>query len=428
MENDSTNMNINDNSRISLILNDVCEFIVDCEHKTAPTQESGYPSIRTPNVGKGRLLLEGVNRVSEETYTAWTQRAVPQAHDLILAREAPVGNVAIVPEHTKLCLGQRTVLIRPNPNLAHSQYLVYYLLGPEVQGRIHSLTAGATVAHLNMSDIRGFPLTGIHPLPIQKKIAAILSAYDDLIENNERRIKILEEIAQNLYREWFLNFRFPGHENVKLVDSPLGKIPEGWKVVKVRDVADVNSTSIRNGNAPEHIVYVDIKSVSTGSIDTFRPMSFADAPSRARRTVQHGDTLWSSVRPNRRSYSLLLHPSDNLVVSTGFGVLRPTRVPYTFFYFATTTDAFADYLANRAKGAAYPAVGADDFEDADLLLGSGDMLAVFHETVEPMVLIRESLRKRNQSLRQARDLLMPKLISGQLDVSEIDITGAAYGN
>ena len=95
-------------------LNDYCELIVDCEHKTAPTQDTGFPSIRTPNIGKGRLLLEGVNRVSEETYKLWTQRAIPQTNDLILAREAPVGNVAIIPDGQQVCLGQRTVLIRPD--------------------------------------------------------------------------------------------------------------------------------------------------------------------------------------------------------------------------------------------------------------------------------------------------------------------------
>ena len=89
----------------TLTLNEACEFIVDCLHNTAPIQDDGYPSIRTPNIGKGRLLLDGVNRVSEETYQIWTQRAIPEIGDLILAREAPAGNVAVVKEGEKVCLG-----------------------------------------------------------------------------------------------------------------------------------------------------------------------------------------------------------------------------------------------------------------------------------------------------------------------------------
>src|SRR5271165_3043709 len=95
-------------------LDDACEFIVDCLHATAPTQEDGYPLIRTPNVGKGRLELSGVLRVSEDTYQVWTKRAVPEAGDLILAREATAGNVAIIKEGEKVCLGQRTVHLRPD--------------------------------------------------------------------------------------------------------------------------------------------------------------------------------------------------------------------------------------------------------------------------------------------------------------------------
>ena len=108
------------------ILNDVCELIVDCEHKTAPTQSDGYPSIRTPNLGRGEFLLDGVNRVSEDTYNAWTRRAIPKEKDIILAREAPIGNAAIIPKNLKVCLGQRTVLIRPNKRkCSQSIYFIY---------------------------------------------------------------------------------------------------------------------------------------------------------------------------------------------------------------------------------------------------------------------------------------------------------------
>ena len=132
----------------------MCELIVDCEHKTAPTQDIGYPSIRTPNIGKGRLILDGVNRVSDATYRAWTQREVPKPGDLILAREAPIGNVAIIPPGLEVCLGQRTVLIRANRTKLNPQYLTYLMLGDEIQGKILSISNGATVHHLNMKDIR----------------------------------------------------------------------------------------------------------------------------------------------------------------------------------------------------------------------------------------------------------------------------------
>ena len=183
---------------IATTLQDICELIVDCEHKTAPVQDAGIPSIRTPNVGRGRLVLENVNRVSEDTWKYWTKRAIPREGDLIFAREAPLGNVAIVPPDTKLCLGQRTVLIRPNKERVSPSYLCYLLLSPKLQSILHSMGSGATVPHVNIKDIRNL-LLQLPSLPIQKKIAGVLSAYDDLIEANLKRIKLLEEMAQITY-------------------------------------------------------------------------------------------------------------------------------------------------------------------------------------------------------------------------------------
>jgi type I restriction enzyme, S subunit len=126
---DSSDLGANDQT-----LAELCEFIVDCEHKTAPTQEVGIPSIRTPNIGVGRLILDGVYRVSEETYKEWTRRAEPKPGDLILAREAPAGNVAVIPDGVRVCLGQRTVLIRPKSSVFDSTYLAHLLLrGQSVQ-------------------------------------------------------------------------------------------------------------------------------------------------------------------------------------------------------------------------------------------------------------------------------------------------------
>ena len=206
-------------------LNDVCEFIVDCLHATAPTQDEGYPLIRTPNIGKGRLNLDGVYRVSEDTYEKWTRRAVPQANDLILAREAPAGNVAIVKNGQQVCLGQRTVHLRPDAKQVDPDFLCYYLLSPQQQGALLAGETGATSKHVNMKDIRRLPLKDLPKRNVQQTIGRIISAYDDLIENNRRRIQLLEQAARLLYREWFVHLRFPGHEHATITDG----VPEGWE-------------------------------------------------------------------------------------------------------------------------------------------------------------------------------------------------------
>ena len=183
----------------------ICESIVDCEHKTAPTQETGYPLIRTPNIGIGHLVLDGVNRVSEATYQEWSRRTIPQSGDLILAREAPVGNVAIIPKDLKVCLGQRTVLIIPDKNKVCSMFLVYLMLGDEIQAKLLGRSTGAIVHHLNMTDIRNLELPRLPALPTQRKIVDFLNRkteqIDELIAAEHQKIELLKEYRQSLISE-----------------------------------------------------------------------------------------------------------------------------------------------------------------------------------------------------------------------------------
>ena len=293
----------------------------------------------------------------------------------------------------------------------HPRFAYYFL---QTMG-FERLDAGASNPSLNRNHIHTIPVLW-PPLPVQRRIASILSAYDELMENSQRRIRILEEMARALYREWFVDFRFPGHEKLPRVASPLGDIPRGWAVKKLADVAEVNSAQINARNAPDELHYIDISSVSPGQIDTITTYAFADAPGRARRIVQHGDVLWSCVRPNRRSHAQVMHPEPNTIASTGFAVVTARKVPFTFLYFTTTTDDFVAYLTNNATGAAYPAVTAATFEKADLLIPPTPLLTKFGEASIPMAEQIHTLQRQILILRRTRDLLLPRLLSGQTPV------------
>jgi type I restriction enzyme S subunit len=269
---------------------------------------------------------------------------------------------------------------------------------------------------MRLGDIPSLEIN-VPPLPVQRRIAGILSAYDELIENSQRRIRLLEDMARALYREWFVHFRFPGHESVPRLPSALGDIPQGWEVKKLGEVANVNRAQINARTAPEELHYIDISSVSPGRIESSTTYAFADAPGRARRIVQHGDILWSCVRPNRRSHALVMHPEPDTIASTGFAVLSPANVPFPFLYFATTTDEFVKFLENSATGAAYPAVTAKTFEDADLILPPAPLLDAFANTAIPMAEQIHTLHLQIKNLRRTRDLLLPRLLSGQVEFS-----------
>lgn len=188
-------------------LNDLCELIVDCEHKTAPTQETGYPSIRTPNIGKGELILENVNRVSHDTYFKWTRRAIPKAGDLILAREAPAGNIAVIPENVEVCLGQRTVLIRPKKDKLIPKYLAYLVLSRDVQKILLSHSTGATVQHINMRDIRAFKIFNLTNLDEQQAIVHQLDTLRTETQKLEavyqKKMDDLEELKKSILQKAF---------------------------------------------------------------------------------------------------------------------------------------------------------------------------------------------------------------------------------
>ena len=276
-----------------------------------------------------------------------------------------------------------TIRLRFNSREVHPKFYAYCFRTPLIRQELTASGGGTNINNLNQDILNALEVP-VPPLPVQRRIAGILSAYDELMENSQRRIWILEAMARALYREWFVNFRFPGHEKLPRDASHPGEIPQGWEVKKLADVAEVNRTQINTRNAPIELHYIDISSVSPGQVDTITTYAFADAPGRARRIVQQGDVLWSCVRPNRRSHAQIMHPEPNTIASTGFAVLTATKVPFTFLFLATTTDDFVAYLANNATGAAYPAVTAATFEKAALLIPPAPLLKKFGDATIPM--------------------------------------------
>ena len=192
---------------LSQTLLSITDLIVDCEHKTAPIQETGIPSIRTPNIGKGYLILENANLVSEETYELWTRRSKPESGDLILAREAPAGNVGVIPEGQRVCLGQRTVLIRPKKETVNSQYLAFLLLHPIMQARLLAHSTGATVQHVNMKDIRNLAISNLPPIQSQINCVDELKQARSQINRLEaiykQKLTALKELKQSILHKAF---------------------------------------------------------------------------------------------------------------------------------------------------------------------------------------------------------------------------------
>jgi type I restriction enzyme, S subunit len=278
-------------------LSELCLLAVDCVNKTAPVVDGPTPfkMIRTTNVKRGFIDTKTVRYVSENTYEKWTRRSRPLFGDVILTREAPVGEVGrcTFAESEQIFLGQRLFQYRPDPALLDWNYLAFALQSPQVQNKLQGLSFGATVPHIKVGDAEHLEIP-YPPLLTQQAIGGLLAAYDDLIENNQTRISLLEESARLLYREWFVSFRYPGH-----AIEMSSELPQGWRTRPLAEMAEVNRASLGAKDKPEEIQYIDIASVETGVVLGATKMHYVDAPGRARRLVKHGDVIWSCVRPNR---------------------------------------------------------------------------------------------------------------------------------
>ena len=319
---------------------DICEAIVDCPHSTAKDEGKGYPLIRTPNVGKGRLKLDGVHRVSEQVYNQRNERAVPQVDDLILAREAPVGNVAIIRQGQKVCLGQRTVLIRPNKKYVDPDFLVYYLLSPELQHKLLSSSNGATVSHLNMSSIRSLEVQA-PDIEIQKRIGAILARIDDKIELNTAINENLEQQIQTILLNLIKSdIQKDSIENVKLGDYLYIKGRIGWKGLKKDEYLESSDYRIING---ESLTKDGIDWRKAGYISAER---YDESPEIM---LQTGDILLSKDGTIGKIGYVDRLDSPSTVASGIFVIrnIKPDIISTPFIYYLLKSKLFTAFIARR---------------------------------------------------------------------------------
>ena len=379
---------------------------------------TGYPLVRTSNIGRGRLELTNIHRIDFTAYEAWTRRAVPKPGDLILAREAPVGNVAVITTGMEPALGQRTVLIRPDQKKVDANFLTYRLLAHDVQHWMSGVANGATVPHLNMADIRTLPLPALPPLETQNQIGAMLASFDDLIENNRRRIEILEEMARLLYREWFVHFRFPGHEDIELVDSDLGPIPEGWKWRNLFDLAEVGfGFSFKSNRFVDDgpIRVVRIRDVPRNTTNTY-----TDEDPGERYEIHNGDTLIGMDGDFHmcRWADGLAHLNQRVARIRSKGQLSQLHLHLAL-------EQPIKRFNQTIVGTTVAHLGKRHLQEIFIAEPSSSILVTANEYFEPIFEMDLNLRQQNRALREARDLLLPRLVSGELDVSELDLGLAA---
>lgn len=376
--------------------------------------DSGTSFIRSQNVYNLAFDYNGLTHITEEAAQKLAGVTVREEDVLLNITGDSVARTCIVPAQVLPArVNQHVAIIRTNNEIINSRYLNYYLASPHMQAYMLGLAVGKGASRNAMTKnmIENFEVP-CPPLKIQERIVTVLSRYDALIENYQRQIKLLEEAAQRLYKEWFVDLRFPGHQSTPIINN----LPQSWQKKKLAEIADVNCKSISRDYPFDFVDYIDLGAVREGHIEKPTRYLYGEEPGRAKRVASDGDIIWGMVRPNLKAYALVQNPKRSEVFSTGFSIITARDVPFSFLYCAVTTEAFVGYLVNCTNGAAYPAVKAEHFEKADLIIPSKMVLDNFHQHVGSMYRTIGYLQTQIRNLSEARDRLLPKLMSGKIEV------------
>lgn len=317
-------------------------------------------------------------------------------------------------------------------------FLYYWSRSAEFRQQLSGMAASTDMApYLSLRDQMRLRIT-LPSIEVQSAMGDLLGALDDKIALNARMNATLEAMARAVFEAWFVRFGpvrakaegrappglapdlaalFPD----RLTETPDGEVPEGWTMGTLGPLLRINSRSLTAAAAPDSIRYVDISSVERGRLLKAEVMPFSAAPSRARRLVQKGDTIWSCVRPNHAAYLLIQDPPRDLVVSTGFAVLTPARAQdRAFCYLASTNEAAVAWLTARADGAAYPAVRPGEFGNLPAALVPEVFRDALEEAVGPLLDRVSANAREDETLSALRDLLLPRLISGKLRLRDAE--------
>ena len=399
---------------------ELCSAIVDCVNKTAPTIDGPTPwrMIRTTNVRNGRVDLGRVRYVEEDVYRKWIRRGAPKSGDIILTREAPLGEVGMLTEDSGIFLGQRLVLYRPDPQEADRNFLLGALQAPDVQSQIKAFGSGATVEHMRVPDC-GELLIDCPALEVQRKIGAVLAAFNDQIEINERRIALLEDLARSVYREWFVHFRFPGYRDTAFRESALGPIPRNWSISCLGDLADVVLDSVEPASLDASTNYVGLEHLPRRRTTLQHWDSLGSVSSRKLR-FSRGDTLFGKIRPYFHKVGWA--PFDGIASSDTI-ILRPQQDPglTAFVNTVASSDRLVAEAVATSNGTKMPRADPKALLGFQLAIPGHELLLAFEEAVRPWLGWSAELVQLNKNLAATRHLLLPCLVSGELDISDMDL-------
>lgn len=393
-------------------IGDCCEITSSKRIFFSEYVEIGVPFYRSKEIiesANGQAISEPLF-ISQEKYDEIKENfGVPRPGDMLLTSVGTIGVPYIVKEGDYFYFkdGNLTWFRRFNGKLV-PQYLYYWVRSAEGQGVLNNTTIGSSQKALTIASLKGLEIP-CPPVDIQKRIAEILSKYDTLIENNQKQIKLLEEAAQRLYKEWFVDLRFPGHETTPIVDG----IPEGWKQGVLNDIVKESGKKISKDKREGYTYYLPIDCLpkkSLGYVET-KEIEFAESSLVA---FEPGDIIFGTMRPY---FHKVVVARDNGITRTTCFVLNANDTVYWAYAVMLMFSAdTVDYATQISVGTTMPYTRWKDFKSMTIFIPSKECATAFDRIVRPIITKICSLAKQIALLQQARDRLLPKLMSGEIEV------------
>ncbi|MDI9742995.1 restriction endonuclease subunit S [Acinetobacter pittii] len=441
-------------------LNEAGITLIDCDHKTPAAQASGYPYVGIPQLKDGHIRLDGARLISEEDFVLWTKKAKPQLNDVILSRRCNPGESAYVPESLEIALGQNLVLLRSDGSVIYPPFLRWLVQGNEWWEQVNKfLNVGAVFNSLKCKDIPNFKLT-IPSLKEQREITDILSSLDKKIELNSKLNQTLESIAQAIFKSWFIDFEpvrakiaakqegkdperaamcaISGKSETELkqmaeddfaelqataalfpdelVESELGEVPKGWKVKPLDEIANyLNGLALqkfRPENEHEFLPIVKIAQLKSG-IATIEEKASPNIDPKF--IINNGDVIFSW------SGSLMVDIWCGGKAALNQHLFKVTSIDYPkWFYCSYTKHHLAEFQRiAQAKAVTMGHIKREHLSQALCIVPSNQVLDIGNNVIGAQMQKQIVLRLENNNLIQVRDTLLPKLLSGELDVSRL---------
>ena len=401
-------------------LGDVCESISDGDHLPPPKSVNGVPFVTISNVNSSNQFdFKNTMFVPQEYYEKLDEKRKPRINDILYSVVGSFGIPVFIKENRPFVFQRHIAILRPNESRIHPRYLYYKMLSKNFYMKADAVAIGAAQRTISLTSLRNMEIS-IPCKDSQKRIADILSAYDNLIENNQKQIKLLEEAAQRLYKQWFIDLRFPGHETTPIVDG----LPKGWRKEKLGDVVDyVRGTSYTSNELSDNegVLLVNLKNINAfGGYKRNAEKRFT-GKYKENGILESGDLVMgcTDMTKERRlvgHVALIPNLREHAVFTMDLLKLLPKRISKTFLYAQCRFGGLSYKISPLANGANVFHLRPENMADIEVLCPEKSIVEMYDNVFASMISKIEKLEDQIQLAAESRNRLLPKLMNGELEI------------